>query len=38
MPTREEFEIAFYGRVMKKHESRYYWTVKKQYLAEREEE
>lgn len=38
MPTREEFEVAFYGRVMKKHESRYYWTVKKQYLEEREEE
>lgn len=38
MPTKEEFEQAFYGRVMKKSESRYYWAVKKQYLKECEEE
>lgn len=38
LPTREEFEKAYYGRVMEPTESRYYYTVRKRFLQEREEE
>lgn len=36
LPTREEFEKDYYGRVMKPTESRYYYTVRKKFLEERE--
>ena len=37
LPTREEFELEFYGKVRERNESRYYYQAKRKYLAEKEE-
>ena len=34
MPTKEEWEKEFYGRVMRPTESRYYYQVRKRFLQE----
>lgn len=38
LPSREEFETAYYGQVMDPTKSRYYYTIRKRFLQEREEE
>lgn len=38
LPTKKEFDLAFYGRVLGSNESNWYYTVRKKFLKEREEE
>ena len=38
LPTRKEFELAWFGRELRRNESNYYYKVKKDFLAEREAE
>ena len=37
LPTKQEFDLAFYGRILKRGESNWYYAVKKKYLTEGEE-
>lgn len=36
LPTKAEFDEAYYGRVLRRGESNYYYQVKRKYLKERE--
>lgn len=36
LPSRKEFELAWFGRELRHNESNYYYKVKKDFLAERE--
>lgn len=36
LPSKSEFDQAYYGRVLKSGESNWYYAVKKKFLAERE--
>lgn len=34
LPTKQEFDLAYYGRVLKRGESNWYYKVKKKFLEE----
>ena len=36
LPSKNEFDLAFYGRVLRRGESNWYYAVKKKYLEESE--
>lgn len=36
LPTKAEFDQAYYGRVLRRGESNWYYQVKKDFLMERE--
>lgn len=36
LPTKAEFDQAYYGRVLKRGESNYYYEVKRKYVKEKE--
>jgi hypothetical protein len=38
LPSRKEFELAWFGRELRCNESNYYYKVKRDFLAEREDE
>lgn len=38
LPTKEEWEMEWFGRVCRRNENNYYYQVKKRFLQEREEE
>lgn len=38
LPTKNEFDQAYYGRILRRGESNWYYAVKKKFLAEREAE
>ena len=38
LPTKAEFDQAYYGKELRRGESNYYYQVKQKYLQEREEE
>lgn len=36
LPTKDEFDLAYYGRKLRRGESNWYYNVRKRYLMERE--
>ena len=36
LPTKKEFDVAYYGRVLRRGESNWYYQVKKKFLEEKE--
>ena len=38
LPGKSEFDQEFYGRILKRGESNYYYQVKRKYLQEKESE
>jgi hypothetical protein len=38
LPSRKEFELAWFGRELRRNESNYYYKVKRDFLKEREDE
>lgn len=38
LPSRNEFDLAFYGRILSRGESNYYYQVKREFLKETKEE
>lgn len=36
LPSKDEFDIAFYGRTLSRGESNWYYKVKKRFLQERD--
>ena len=37
LPSKNEFDLAFYGRVLRRGESNWYYAVKKKYLEGRDD-
>ena len=38
LPTKDEFDLAYYGRTLKRGESNWYYNVRRKFLAEKESE
>lgn len=38
IPSKQEFDLEFYGRIMRRNESNHYYNVKRKWLAEQGKE
>jgi len=38
MPSKSEFDMAYYGKKLSANQSNYYYTVRRRFIAEQQEE